>query len=439
MSDLVIKNGKIVLPERTFTGDILIDDGRIEKIWKNLSANEVLDVKGKYVLPGLIDAHVHFREPGGNNKEDWLTGSSAAAAGGVTCVLEMPNTQPPTVTKELLDEKRRFARRSVVDYGFHFGASTGNIDELRKIDRVASVKFYMGSTTGSLLVESDAVLFEQLSVLAERDMIATVHAESENMIAYLTKKLRAECRNDAEAYSEARPNMSAADAANRILSLSKLAKNRVHLCHVSTKEEVGVIEIYKENMPLTVEAAPHHLFLTREDYKKLGTLAKTNPPMRSKEDQEALWKAIHAGTIDIIATDHAPHLLESKSQGIWDAPSGVPGLETMLPLLLNEVNKGRINMRQLVHLTAENPARIFSIKNKGCIKVGYDADLVIADMALMKKVNNEKLFTKCGWSPFAGRELKGWPVTTIVRGKIVYDEGIIHKNKGAEVLYDRFS
>jgi dihydroorotase len=439
MSDLVIKNGKVVLPERMISGDILIDDGRIEKIGKNLSAEVVLDAKGKYVLPGIIDAHVHFREPGGSNKEDWLTGSSAAAAGGVTCVLEMPNTQPPTVTKELLDEKRRFARRSVVDYGFHFGASTGNIEELRKIDRIASVKFYMGSTTGSLLVESDAVLYEQLSVLAERDLTATVHAESERMISYLTKKLRTEGRDDAWAYSEARPNMSAADAANRIISLSKLAKNRLHLCHISTKEEVGVIEIYRERMPLTSEVAPHHLFLTREDYKKLGTLVKTNPPMRSKEDREALWKAIHEGVINIIATDHAPHLLESKSQGVWDAPSGVPGLETMLPLLLNEVNRGSLNMRQLVHLTAENPARIFSIKNKGCIKVGYDADIVIADMAQTKKVDNGKLFTKCGWSPFAGRELKGWPVTTIVRGKIVFDEGIIHKNRGTEVLYDRFS
>ncbi|MFZ2456508.1 MAG: dihydroorotase [Candidatus Altiarchaeia archaeon] len=439
MSDLVIKNGKVVLPERTYTGDILIDGGKIEKIGKNLSAGEVIDARGKYVLPGLIDAHVHFREPGGSNKEDWLTGSSAAAAGGVTCVLEMPNTQPPTVTKELLYQKRKFARRSLVDYGFHFGASTGNIDELRKIDRIASVKFYMGSTTGSLLVESDAILFEQLSVLAERDIPATVHAESENMISYLTKKLRAQSRDDAEAYSEARPNMSAADAVNRILSLTKLAKNRVHLCHISTKEELGVIGIYRKNMPLTSEASPHHLFLTREDYKTLGTLAKTNPPMRSKEDRAALWKAIREGAIDIIATDHAPHSLESKSQGIWDAPSGVPGLETMLPLLLNEVNKGGLNMRQLVHLTAENPARIFSIKNKGCIKAGYDADLVIADMSLAKKVDDGKLFTKCGWSPFAGRELKGWPVTTIVRGNIVYDEGIIHKNRGAEVLYDRFS
>lgn len=439
MSDLVIKNGFVVLPERTFTGDILIDGGKIEKIGKNLSAEKVLDVRGKYVLPGLIDAHVHFREPGGSNKEDWLTGSSAAAAGGVTCVLEMPNTQPPTVTKELLDEKRKFARRSVVDYGFHFGASTGNIDELRIVDRIASVKFYMGSTTGSLLVESDAVLFEQLTVLAERDLPATIHAESERMISYLTKKLRAEGRVDAEAYSEARPNMSAAEAANKIISISKLAKNRLHLCHVSTKEEVGVIEVYRENMPLTAEASPHHLFLTREDYKKLGTLAKTNPPMRSKDDRAALWKAIQEGTIDMIATDHAPHLLEAKSQGIWDAPSGVPGLETMLPLLLNEVNKGGISMKQLVHLTAENPARIFSIKNKGGIKAGYDADLVIVDMSLSKKVNNEKLFTKCGWSPFAGRELKGWPVTTIVRGKVVFDEGTIHKNRGTEVLYDRFS
>lgn len=433
MSDYVVKNGMIVLPGRTFTGDLLVEGGKIEKIGKGLSGDETIDAGGKYVLPGLIDAHVHFREPGGSKKEDWLTGSSAAAAGGVTCVLEMPNTQPPTVTKELLDEKRKYARRSVVDYGFHFGASTGNIDELRKIDRIASVKFYMGSTTGSLLVESDAVLFDQLSVLAQRGIPATVHAESENMISYLTKKLRAQGREDAGAYSEARSNMSAADAVNRIASIAKLAKSRVHICHVSTKEEIGIIEIYKDNLPLTAEAAPHHLFLTREDYKTLGTRAKVNPPLRSKEDRAALWNAVREGIVDLIATDHAPHLLESKEQGIWDAPSGVPGLETMLPLLLNEVNKGTINIQQLARLTAENPARIFSIKNKGRIKEGYDADLTLVDMSLTKRVENGKLFTKCGWSPFSGRALKGWPVTTIVRGNVVYHEGTIRKNKGKEV------
>ncbi len=277
MSEQVIKNAKIVLPERIYAGDILIDEGKIKKIGKNLSCGKIIDAKGKHVLPGLIDAHVHFREPGGSNKEDWLSGSSAAAAGGVSCVLEMPNTQPPTITRELLDEKRKFAKRSVVDYGFHFGASTSNIDELRLIDRIASVKFYMGSSTGSLLVESDAVLFEELSVLAERGIIATVHAESEQMIAYLTKKLRGELRTDAQAYAEARPNLSAADAVNRILSLSKLAKNRIHLCHISTREEVGILETYRGSMPVTAEAAPHHLFLTKNDYERLGVSCKDQP------------------------------------------------------------------------------------------------------------------------------------------------------------------
>ncbi len=439
MSELVIKNGKIVLPERTISGDILIAEGKIEKIGKNLSGGIILDVKGKYVLPGLIDAHVHFREPGGSNKEDWFTGSSAAAAGGVSCVLEMPNTQPPTVTGELLNEKRKYARRSVVDYGFHFGASTSNIDELRRVEGIASVKFYMGSTTGSLLVESDAILYEQLRVLAKRNIPATVHAESERMISYLTNKLRSTCRIDAEAYSEARPNMSAAEAANRILSLTKLAGNHTHLCHVSTKEEVDILGIYRANAQVSSEAAPHHLFLTKKDYKELGTRAKTNPPMRSKEDQDALWKALMNGTIDMIATDHAPHLLDSKDWGIWEAPSGVPGLETMLPLLLDAVNHDRLTLEQVARLTAENPARIFSIKNKGQIKAGYDADLTIVDMSLAKKVENDKLFTKCAWSPFAGRKLKGWPVKTIVRGNVVYDEGTINKNKGEEVRYDRFS
>jgi len=289
MSDYVIKNGKIVLPERIYAGDIRIDDGRIEEIGQNLSSGESIDAEGKYVLPGLIDAHVHFREPGSSAKEDWLSGSSAAAAGGVTCVLDMPNTLPPTVTPALLDEKRKFARRSVIDYGFHFGASTGNADELRRIERIASVKFYMGSTTGSLIVESDSVLYEQLSILGKRGIPATVHAESENMIRYLTGKLRGEGRNDPAVHSEARPAMSAVEAVSKIASLSKLAGNRLHICHISTKDELEVIGIYRNDIPLTAEASPHHLFLTEEDYEGLGTLAKVNPPLRSKDDQNASW------------------------------------------------------------------------------------------------------------------------------------------------------
>jgi dihydroorotase (multifunctional complex type) len=436
MSSLVLKNARFMLPEKVFEGDLMVVDESISKMGKDLQGDEEIDLQGKYVLPGLVDAHVHFREPGASEKEDWFTGSCAAAAGGVTTVLDMPNTSPPTTTKKLLDEKRKnYAYKSTVDYGFHFGASTGNMEELRKIDEIASVKFYMGSTTGSLLVESDLILLDQLRVLSERDILATVHAEDERVIEGQTKKLMAACRKDAGAYAESRPNKAAAEAAKRVITLSGKAKSRLHICHISTKEELEILSTYKKDQAVTCEASPHHLFLTKDDYERLGTLAKTNPPLRSKKDREALWAAVKNGQVDIIATDHAPHTLESKKQDIWTAPAGVPGLETMLPLLLNEVNKGTLSLKQVIGLTSENPARIFRIRNKGRIKEGYDADLVVVDTDLEKKVSNEELYTKCGWSPFSGWKLKGWPVKTFVRGKLVYDEGKIDKIKGKEVSY----
>ncbi|MBN2251432.1 MAG: dihydroorotase family protein [Candidatus Altiarchaeota archaeon] len=430
-------NGRFVLPERVFEGDVAIAEGKISCIGRNLSGDEKVDLEGRYVLPGLIDVHVHFREPGENSKEDWLTGSSAAAAGGVTTVLEMPNTNPPTVTKQLLDDKRKLASRSVVDYGFHFGASTGNIEEIRRIERIASVKFYTGSTTGSLLVESDAVFFEQLKVLAERGLPASVHAEDAKMIEENMQRLRSACRMDAEAYSAARPGKAALEAAKKVISFSKTAKNRLHLCHVSTRAEVDLIAAHKKQLDLTAEATPHHLFLTRKDYAKLGSLAKTNPPLRSEADRKALWNALEDGVIDLVASDHAPHPKESKEQDIWTAPAGVPGLETMLPLLLNEVNKKNLTLRQTARLTAENPARIFSIKNKGMIREGFDADFVVIDLKTERTVDETKLHTKCAWSPFSGRKLKGWPHTTYVRGKIACIDGIIQKTKGEEVCYDQ--
>lgn len=436
MSELVIKNGKLVLPEEIVEGDIYIKEGKILRIGKDLEGDEIIDANSNYVLPGLIDVHVHFREPGASSKEDWITGSSAAAAGGITTVLDMPNTQPPTTTIELLKEKRDIAiLKSIVDFGFHFGASTENIAELEKVEKIASVKFYMSSTIGSLFVDNDAILFEELKTLAARDILAITHAENRELVDHYTQKVMDEKRTDPGAYVDSRPNICAAEAVNRLIFLSKMAKNRLHFCHVSTKEEVEIIAQNKAVVPVTAEACPHHLFLNKEDFKKLGTLIKTNPPLRPKEDQHVLWKGVKDGTIDIIATDHAPHLKESKEQDIWSASAGVPGVETMLPLLLNEVNKGNLTFSQLVKLTAENPAKIFRIKNKGKIEKGYDADIVIVDLNKEETVRNDRLFTKCGWSPFDGWKLKGCPIMTFIRGNLVFDHGNINKIKGREVSY----
>ncbi len=440
MPDLVIKNAKLVLPDGIVEGGIVIEGGRIKEIKKSSGlpdSDEILDAKGNYILPGLIDAHVHFREPGASSKEDWTTGSSAAAAGGITTVLDMPNTQPPTTTLENLEGKRKIASsKSVVDYGFHFGACNENMEELSALaHEIASVKFYMSQTTGNLTVDNDAVLHEELRLLANKGILATAHAENNEMIDYFTTKLQEEGRDDPQAYADSRPPICAADATNMAIFLAGLADCRLHLCHISTSLEVAMVEEHKKSQQLTAEATPHHLFLTREDFKKLSAYAKTNPPLRTDEDRKALWNGITSGAIDIIASDHAPHLPESKEKGIWKSSAGVPGLETLLPLLLNEVNNGTLSMETVARLTAENPARIFGIENKGKIAEGYDADLTIVDLNEEFKVKNDELFTKCKWSPFNGRKLKGHVIKTIVRGNIIFDQGNVNETPGTEVNY----
>ncbi len=440
MPDLIIKNARIVLPDGIVEGGIVIEGGRIKELRKTSNlpdSGEVIDAKGNHVLPGLIDAHVHFREPGASSKEDWKTGSSAAASGGIATVLDMPNTEPPTTTLENLEKKRRIASsKSVVDYGFHFGASNENMKELNSLaGGVASIKYYLGPTTGNLMINNDAIFYEGLRVLANKGILATTHAENAEMIEYFTEKLQKDGREDPIAYADSRPPICAADAANRAIFLAGLSNCRLHLCHVSTSLEVLLIEKHRKSQQLTAEATPHHLFLKREDFKKLGTYAKTNPPLRNKEDRKALWNGITIGAIDIIASDHAPHLPESRERGIWNSSAGVPGVETLLPLLLNEVNKRTLSLEKVVRLTAENPAKIFRIKNKGMIAEGYDADLTIVDMNEEFTVKNENLFTKCGWSPFDGYKLRGKPIKTLVRGKVIFEQGYINEIPGMEVSY----
>ncbi len=434
--DLVVKNCRLVTGEGIIETCMAVGKGKIIRFSKNPpKAAKVLDAKGNCILPGLIDAHVHFREPGASQKEDWFTGSSAAAAGGVTTVLDMPNTNPPTTTLKLLKEKRKLAEKSVVDFGFHFGASTENRKELEKVARIASVKFYMSTTTGSLLLNDDALMWDYFKIISRRNILATVHAEDEDTIQQLTDKLKNKGRNDPLAHCESRSGACALKAVERAMSMAEIAGNRLHICHVSTAKELFSIKNKKNKLGLTCEATPHHLFLTEYDLKKLGNFGKMNPPLRKDKDKTALWEAVHDETIDIIATDHAPHTKESKQGSVWNAPAGVPGVETMLPLLLNEVNKKNLTLQQITKLCSENPARIFGIKNKGKLAPGDDADFVIVDLKKEKKVVNDKLFTKCKWSPFNGLKLKGWPIKTFVRGQLVFDNGKVNKIKGREVEY----
>ncbi len=397
---LLIKNCKLILNGRAAEKNILIRGGKIEKITsKAHKAEKILDGKNLFALPGLIDCHVHFREPGMTHKEDFLTGSKAAAKGGITTILDMPNTIPPTTTIAALEEKRKLAKKSIVNYGLHFGGTIDNLSDIKRARRIASVKVYMDYTTGNLKMND----FEAIAKIFESSRISVLHAEGGNV-----------------------------KHAIDILEKNKI-KNNIHFAHVSSKKELAYAKSNKVKKQVTVEVTPHHLFLTESDIQSMGSLAEMKPGLKSELDQRALWKGIRNGQVDIIATDHAPHLKEEKEKTNY--PFGVPGVETMLPLLLDAFDKKKLDLVKISKLAAENPAKIFRIKGKGFIKEGYDADLVLVDLEKRQAVRNEDIISKCNWSPFDGKILKGWPVTTIVNGNVVYDDGEIHDIKAKEVEY----
>ena len=393
---MILKNCRIIRDGKEVIRDLRIEGGKILEITDKIVGDDGLDLKDRYVLPGIIDPHVHFREPGLTHKEDFYTASKACAAGGVTTFLDMPNTVPPTTTVKLLEEKRKLAKKSIVNYGFHFGGAVDNIEEIKKVKNVASTKVFLNLSTGKLLIEDDKILKEIFS----NSKLITVHAEG-SMV-------------------------------NKAIKLTKECGNRLYLCHISLREELDTIREHKTKR-MYAEVTPHHLFLSDEDYEDGFT--KMYPSLKSILDQEALYEAIKDGLIDTIGTDHAPHTVGEKLES--SPPGGVPGVETVLPLLLNAVNLGLLDLPTITRLCCENPAKIFGIKNKGFIKKGYDADLVVLDMDLVQEVNEDMLFTKCKWSPFSGRTLKGWPVMTIVNGNLVFDHGeIIETFKGREVEFE---
>ena len=395
---LLIKNGKVYQNHGLLKKNIFIKEDKITKITsQELKADKTIDAKNKIIIPGLIDGHVHFREPGQTHKEDFLTGSMAAAAGGITTILDMPNTLPPTTNLQRLDEKRRLARKSIVNYGFHFGSTTDNTAEIQKVKNVASVKVYMEYTTGDLKIDNNEVLQKIFS----NTRISAVHAENEQIL--------------------------------NAISVIKNTNNDIYFCHISSKEELYYCKKEKIKNNIYVEVTPHHLFMTTKDLNNLGSFAGMKPHLKTEKDQKALWEGISNGKVNAIATDHAPHTKEEKLEVNY--PYGVPGCETMLPLLLNAVNEKKLTLKRMVQLCCENPSGIFKIKNKGFVKEGFDADLSIIDLELEKEVKNDELFTKCRWSPFDGWKLKGWPVTTIVNGNIVFENGKINKVGAREVSY----
>lgn len=423
MIDLSLINCKIVPENREYS--IGIDEGKIVSITKTPSkSSEVIDIKGNPILPGLIDSHVHFRDPGLTYKEDFRTGSEAAAAGGFTTIMDMPNTKPPTSTKKAFVEKLDIAnKKSIIDFALHAGVD--DLDEIEKIAELkpASFKIFMDLVDNSFLMES----FEEISKLPQNYPVS-IHAEDESITNYCTEMEKDELSENPKIYAKARPPVSETLAVSTAIALSAYYNQKIHICHVSTKKSLQLINQAKiSGYDITSEITPHHLFLDDSYFDKCGNLVKTNPPLRNIKN---MLDISYINNIDIIGTDHAPHVLKEKERNVWEAPPGIPNLETTLPLLLNQINHGHLTFGQLNQLLSENPARIFNLKNKGKIGVGMDADFVVVDMKKEEVINPENFKTKAKYSPFQGFRVKGIPIMTMVRGNIVMEKGEVFENKG---------
>lgn len=399
------------------------------------SAKRVIDCQDKFIFPGVIDAHVHMRVPGGEYKEDFTTGSMAAISAGVTGFLDMPNNTPPIISKKMLGEKRDLiGDNSFANYGFFFGATDENADEVKRLSNIAGIKVYMGESTGNLIVRKDETLE---NIFSYGKFPVVVHAESQECLERFAAEYAGEdARARVDYHSVVRPPECAREAVKHVLHLAKKYDAAVHIAHVTTLEELDIVRKFKSDK-VTCEVTPHHLIFDVGAYENLSNRLKVNPPVRSKEDRDALWAGIADGTIDIVASDHAPHLLNEKDQPYAQCPAGVPGIEMILPVMLDAVNKGLVNLDRVAQLLSQRPAEIFHIKNKGKIALNYDADLVILDMDLEKTIENAKLLTKCAWSPFDGMTLKGWPVVTIIGGEVMYEDGkFVSTRRGREFNFE---
>mgnify|MGYP003299567784 FL=1 len=427
MIDLIIRNGKIVTHNNERLADIAIKNGKIFKIGKlsNLKSKKTIDAKGLHVLPGAFDTQVHFREPGNTKKENLKTGSLAAVAGGITSVFDMPNNKPSITTRKLFMKKLQTAKKRMhCNYAFYFGAEKDNIKEIKKVEKVkgcCGVKVFVGSSTGTLLVSNHTDI--EKIMRATKKMIS-FHSENEDML--ITRKKYAK-KGKPLSHQVWRNVDTALSSTRKLIRSANRSKKKIHVLHITTAEEIKLL--LRNRKYVSFEVTPQHLILASPDcYKKLGTYAQMNPPIRGTRHRNVLRKTLQKGQIDIIGSDHAPHLKSEKNQIYPNSPSGMPGVQTLLPILLNEVTKKTISLNEVVKLTSFNPKKIFKIKNKGLIKVGYDADLTIVDMNKTKKVLNKDMKTKCGWTPFNGMKLKGWPVGTIINGKAALWKNKINKS-----------
>ena len=437
MSDnfsLIIKNGSCYIDGKLTQTDIGLSGDKIKKIGKiELNSSKVYDATDKVVLPGIIDTQTHFREPGSTDVEDLESGSRAAVLGGVTSLFEMPNTNPPTSNLVEFDKKLQLAKnRMHSNYAFYFGATPDNIEQLSKLKDVegcCGVKLFAGSSTGKLLVDKEADIEK---VISNSDRVVSIHSEDEEILKLRKKFIK---EGDVHSHPEWRNTECAISSTRRVVKIAERYNKKIHVLHVTTKEEVDFLAMHKKNV--TFEITPQHLTLYAPDcYDKLGTYAQMNPPLRTKEHYDRLWVAIKNNIVDVLGSDHAPHSKENKNKNYPNTPSGMPGVQTIFPIMLDHVNNGKLTIEQLIKLMCENPCKIFGIKNKGYLKEGYDADLTIADMDKEVTIKDEMIASKCGWTPFNNYKVKGFPVGTIVNGNLVMSNGkVIVESKGTPLKF----
>ena len=418
---LIIKNGTCYINGKLEKTDIALNGNKINKIGKiELNSSKVFDATDKLVLPGIIDTQVHFREPGSTDREDLESGSRAAVLGGITSVFEMPNTNPPTSNLIEFEKKLNLAKnRMHCNYAFYFGATPDNVDQLSKLKNLkgcCGVKLFAGSSTGKLLVAKEKDIEK---VISNSDRVVSIHSEDEEILNLRKKFIK---DGDVNSHPDWRNNECAMSSTRRVVKIAERYNKQIHVLHVTTKEEVDFLAMHKKN--ITFEITPQHLTLFAPDcYNKLGTFAQMNPPIRKKEHYDRLWTAVDNSIVDVLGSDHAPHSKEDKNKKYPASPSGMPGVQTILPIMLNHVNKKKLSLEQLIKLMCENPCKIFGIQNRGYIKKGFHADLTIVDMNKEQTIKNEMMATKCGWTPFHGMTIKGFPVATIINGKTVMSDG----------------
>ena len=442
--DLVFHNAKIYTPEGLVEAGLAIDEGRIFKIAKETNlpqASTKMDLKGHIVLPGLIDPHAHLRDQQLAYKEDFFSGTAAAAAGGVTLAIDMPNNKPVTMDAQSLRERMKLAEtKAVVNVAF-YSAFPENLEEMRKIVKEGAVAFklFLSQKIGGLDPVDDEALLRAFNEAGIRRVPVAVHAEDKETLENKRKEMQQAGRDNVEAYLTVHSTNAETRAIQRMVQLAEKSHFHIHFCHVSSAAGLDIVLAAKRmGLTVTCEVTPHHLLLSSKRLKRHGTMAIMNPPLRTEEDIKELWSALKQGSIDALASDHAPHTIEEKeAKSVWDVKPGIPGLETMLPLLLTQVNKGRLTIPDLVRLTSENPAEIFHLKGRGGLGEGYYADLVVVDMRREYRIESSRFYSKAKYSPFDGWKVKGKPIKTFVNGQLVMDEGEVVAKPGVGKIIRR--